>query len=152
MFGSRRTASRTTRSHRYGLPSWFTNWFSTNSSPMMPVSRAYRWVPWAVALQTHTRISLLELPPRTGRFCTSATRRPKRAAAMAAHTPESPPPITVTSLAIDSCRIVSPHLRGAPVESRSTRRGWMSGRAGGSDPSMVCNRCVAASRPIDPTG
>ncbi|MOA00305.1 hypothetical protein D3C78_1196610 [compost metagenome] len=63
----------------------------------MPVSRAYRFTPCPVAPHTHTRTSELELPPSTGRFCTSATFNPRRAAAIAAFIPASPPPTTVTS-------------------------------------------------------
>src|SRR5699024_7516565 len=64
---------------------------------MIPVSRANMWMPWAVAPHTHTRTSLEEFPPRTGRFWARATRRPCRAAAIAAHTPARPPPTTMRS-------------------------------------------------------
>ena len=52
---------------------------------------------WEVAPSTQRRTSLEELPPKTGRSCTSTTRRPSRAAVMAAHTPANPPPTTAKS-------------------------------------------------------
>lgn len=46
------------------------------------------------APQTHMRISLEALPPKTGRSCMMRVLTPCRAAAMAAHIPAIPPPIT----------------------------------------------------------
>src|SRR5699024_3012577 len=90
-------------------------WFSTNSSPMIPVSRANMWMPWAVAPHTHTLTSLEEFPPRTGRFWARATRRPCRAAAIAAHTPARPPPTIMMSAWTVSVLIERSFLPGGGV-------------------------------------
>src|SRR4051812_18918238 len=75
---------------------------------MIPVSRAKLWAPCAVAPHTHTRTSLEELPPSTGRFCASATVLPCRAAPIAAQIPASPPPTTVRSDWTSSCCMHEP--------------------------------------------
>ena len=49
-----------------------------------------------MAPRIHTLISLLEFPPKTGLLCTRIVWIPALAADRAAHTPETPPPITVS--------------------------------------------------------
>ena len=68
--------------------------FSNSISSKTPVSRLF--TPSAPLI--HIRISLDAFPPRTGRSCISTTFIPSRAAAIAAHIPASPPPITQKSV------------------------------------------------------
>ena len=63
---------------------------------MIPPSRDHRLLlPMCeVAPNAQRRTSLEALPPSTGRSCIRTARSPSRAAAIALHTPVSPPPAT----------------------------------------------------------
>ena len=94
MFGSARTIrSFFASSNSSNVPGLFVAW-SQNSSTISPM-RGY--FPRRMRPIAHTRTSLEPLPPSTGRFCTSATFSPMRAAASALPMPEYPPPMTTRS-------------------------------------------------------
>src|SRR5699024_3431528 len=118
---------------------------------MIPVSRANMWMPWAVAPHTHTRTSLEEFPPSTGRFWARATRRPCRAAAIAAHTPARPPPTTMMSVWTVSVLIERSFLPGGGIGGvRRARR-----VVGGGLEDVLADRaaggvCGAGLRDQDP--
>ena len=94
------TFSRITVSNKIGFPSLFLYIFSTNISSIIPPSRDQRLLlPICdVAPNIHNLISLDAFPPNTGLSCISTTFIPDLAAAIAAHTPERPPPVMTKSV------------------------------------------------------
>ena len=102
ILGSETTFSNISVSKISGLPSGLRYRFSTNISSITPPSLAQRLLlPMCdVAPKTHNRTSLDALPPNTGRSCTKTTFIPCRAAVIAQHTPDKPPPTTTKSVVI----------------------------------------------------
>src|SRR5690606_731133 len=100
ILGSAITLSNKTASNINGLPSLLTYVFSTNISSTTPPSRLHRLLfpRWEVAPNIHSRTSLEEFPPNTGLSCTKTTFTPLRAAVIAVHTPDNPPPMMASSV------------------------------------------------------
>jgi len=71
---------------------------------------------------------VLPLPPKTGRFCTSAVRQPIRAEATAANVPASPPPTTTVSYSSNrfTSRLSPPSLTRVAASSDLSPGGWCS--------------------------
>ena len=89
-----------------------------------------------------TRTSELLLPPNTGRFCTKATFKPRRAAATAALIPATPPPTTTRSNT-PADRLC------APLRNILSRYCFISSRLSGGATSAVV-RQMASQRPSKP--
>src|SRR5580700_12021186 len=125
MFGSLMTLSYSSRSHiSNDLCGLFTASSSLNSS-INPLSRHPGRPLCEFAPTTCIFTSLDELPPSLERSCTSTTRAPCRAAAIAAQTPANPPPATRISVSRSTSRICGsgdgsvPAACGAIVSNRS---------------------------------